>query len=138
MDEIWGKRRMSSTASSDSLMSATILGQGARRKELDQFYGAFEQTLTIIAKPMPVAVGFVDGHIAVGRGKIVNTLHINQDILLSIAVGRFRVTAAAMQGIKNAGMQVFEIPINGDCFFCHAGLMGWSIEGWKNRNCLGS
>jgi hypothetical protein len=99
---------------------------------LDQLHGAFEQALAVLGEPVPVAVGLVDGHIAVCGCKIIDTLNVHQHLLLPMPVGRFGIRAAAVDGIKNAGVNVFEIPVYSNRFFGHIRLMGDGGDGKIN------
>ena len=91
-----------------------VLGGCARREELDQLDGALQERVAVAAEVLPVVVGAVDGDGAEGGAEFDQGLDVDERFLDLEAVVLLGVGAFAVLGLHQAGMQVLEVPVEGD------------------------
>lgn len=74
---MWGKAADVFGGVEAELDVGAVLGGGARREELDQFYGALQERVAVAAEILPVAVGEVDGDGAEGGTELDQGLNVD-------------------------------------------------------------
>jgi hypothetical protein len=110
---MWAKRLMSSVASRQSLMSAPFLADAPGGKSWINST-ALCSNVTIAAEVLPIAVGAIDGHGTERGAEFHEGLNVDERFLNLEAVVLLGVGAFAVLGLDEAGMQVLEVPVEGD------------------------